>query len=353
MGCYRCGEPIDSGASFCPNCGLNLDDVRESLRNSTCPKCEASVESDYCVECGLEIDELRRTLLDDETDSNAAAASASDGSGGTAGGPPTDDASSASDEGTAGERAGENDRTTASSGESGQTAVGSSAREQTSAGPEASGQMTAGQEASGQTPTDPEECRQTSTGPEASGQTPTDPEASEQTTAGQEASGQTSAGSEATDPDDGVTTAASVDATDAPTAETAAKGPKKSTYREGLSQDEVFCIDCGTVINRRAEMCPDCGRNQVPPGGWEDDSSDNVGATEKDEKIARKDLNTNVLLGIFLPPIAYVNLGKPLLAVVNLITFNYLLLGFIVVPYHAYAIIRDARERVLDGGAYR
>ena len=42
-----------------------------------------------------------------------------------------------------------------------------------------------------------------------------------------------------------------------------------------LANDEVFCRDCGEVINERAEICPECGIRQKdtePQGGGDKDS---------------------------------------------------------------------------------
>lgn len=270
MTCYRCGEPVNDGVSYCPSCGLDLEEAREYLSNDTCPDCEASAENGVCPECGLDVGNAREEVLGD---AGRVAAGAADGATGTSA--------------SAGSR-------TEAGGESAATSAKTGGQ---SGGPDTAQRSSAG-----------------GGNGRAGGQ------------------GRRGAG-------------------DAPTPREAAA--EKSTHRDGLSQDEVYCIDCGSIINRRAEMCPDCGMNQVPPGGWEDDGQTRSAVTREDEKLARKDLNTNVLLGIFLPPVAYLNLGKPLLAVLNLVTFNYMLLGFVAVPYHAYAIIRDARERVLEGGGTR
>jgi hypothetical protein len=32
-------------------------------------------------------------------------------------------------------------------------------------------------------------------------------------------------------------------------------------------RDQKYCTDCGTVINARAEICPNCGVRQLPPRG--------------------------------------------------------------------------------------
>jgi hypothetical protein len=49
-----------------------------------------------------------------------------------------------------------------------------------------------------------------------------------------------------------------------------------------------------------------------------------------------------LLLSIFLSPAGYYYIGRKKLALVNLVTLNYLALGFLVVPIHTYLITRDA-----------
>jgi uncharacterized membrane protein YqaE (UPF0057 family) len=67
---------------------------------------------------------------------------------------------------------------------------------------------------------------------------------------------------------------------------------------------------------------------------------------ERYRRLAEKDQGVYVLLGLFLPPVAYLKLGMPGHAFVNLITLNFLLLGFLLVPIHVYDIIRNARRQV-------
>lgn len=55
-------------------------------------------------------------------------------------------------------------------------------------------------------------------------------------------------------------------------------------------------------------------------------------------------------LGFFLPPIAYLYIGKFRLAVLNLITLNFLLLGFIIVPLHARSAVKQARKELRAAG---
>jgi uncharacterized membrane protein YqaE (UPF0057 family) len=64
------------------------------------------------------------------------------------------------------------------------------------------------------------------------------------------------------------------------------------------------------------------------------------------QRLAEKDQGLYVLLAFFVPPVAYLKLGMPGHALVNLITLNFLLLGFLIVPIHVYDIIRNARRQV-------
>lgn len=64
------------------------------------------------------------------------------------------------------------------------------------------------------------------------------------------------------------------------------------------------------------------------------------------EKIANKDITTIMVVSFLLTPLGYWMVGKKGLAAVNLLTFNYLLLGIIVVPLHTRKIIKDAREEL-------
>lgn len=56
------------------------------------------------------------------------------------------------------------------------------------------------------------------------------------------------------------------------------------------------------------------------------------------EKLSRKDNILAILFGIFLPPVAYIYVGKWDWAAVNFITLNYLLFSFALVPVHYHFI---------------
>lgn len=70
------------------------------------------------------------------------------------------------------------------------------------------------------------------------------------------------------------------------------------------------------------------------------------------QKLANKSTFTAIVLGFFLSPLAYVYVGRPLLALVNLLTLNWFLTGFIVVPLHTRKIIKSARAELRAVGAW-
>jgi TM2 domain-containing membrane protein YozV len=49
-----------------------------------------------------------------------------------------------------------------------------------------------------------------------------------------------------------------------------------------LADNEVYCRDCGSVINARAEICPECGIRQQDP----DSDTDSASGDDKDPGIA-------------------------------------------------------------------
>lgn len=61
-------------------------------------------------------------------------------------------------------------------------------------------------------------------------------------------------------------------------------------------------------------------------------------------KLANKSVAAAVLLGIFLPPLAYLYLRKWVLFIACLLTGSFFLLGSIIVPIHTYMMIKNARE---------
>jgi hypothetical protein len=129
--------------------------------------------------------------------------------------------------------------------------------------------------------------------------------------------------------------------------------------------NEAFCTECGEVIKERAEVCPNCGVRQEPEqsaGGETSQANTTVNVQQNEsngltdrrqyelENLARKNTGTIVLVSLLLTPAAYWMIGKKTLALVNLLTFNYLLMGFLIVPIHCYIIINNAREELRQAG---
>jgi hypothetical protein len=59
---------------------------------------------------------------------------------------------------------------------------------------------------------------------------------------------------------------------------------------------------------------------------------------------AETSLPVALLLAFVLSPAAYYYVGRTKLAVINLLTLNYLLLGIVIVPIHVYTIVTGARK---------
>ena len=64
------------------------------------------------------------------------------------------------------------------------------------------------------------------------------------------------------------------------------------------------------------------------------------------QAIADKSTPVAILLSLVLSPVAYYYVGRTKLAILNLLTLNYLLLGMVIVPVHVYKIISDAQAEV-------
>lgn len=118
--------------------------------------------------------------------------------------------------------------------------------------------------------------------------------------------------------------------------------------------DEVYCTSCGEAIKEQAEVCPHCGVRQSPAEGEESSSDQAIegtgdipqGRAYELQKVARKDITTVMLVSFLLTPAGYWMVGKTGLAIVNFLTFNYFLLGFLIVPFHTRKIINDARDEL-------
>jgi len=68
---------------------------------------------------------------------------------------------------------------------------------------------------------------------------------------------------------------------------------------------------------------------------------------------AEKSTPVAILLAVFVSPLAYYYVGRTKLAVINLLTFNYLLLGIVIVPIHVYKIIANAEKNAGESGENR
>lgn len=115
-----------------------------------------------------------------------------------------------------------------------------------------------------------------------------------------------------------------------------------------MVSDGAFCSSCGEPIKKEAEVCPECGVRQQTNS----DSSGDLAEARKYElqKIARKDTSTAMIVSFLVTPLGYYMVGKVGLAIINLLTFNYLLLGPIIVPFHTRSIIHTARRRLEQNG---
>jgi predicted RNA-binding Zn-ribbon protein involved in translation (DUF1610 family) len=112
--------------------------------------------------------------------------------------------------------------------------------------------------------------------------------------------------------------------------------------------DEVYCTSCGESIKKEAEVCPECGVRQLESEEDQESSNSKLPEGRKYElqKLARKDKTTVAIVSFLLTPVGYLMVGKTGLAVINFLTFNYLLFGIIIVPFHTMSIIDDAREEL-------
>lgn len=121
--------------------------------------------------------------------------------------------------------------------------------------------------------------------------------------------------------------------------------------RSGVAPDEVFCTSCGVVITEHAEICPACGVRQLEPAPATDQRGRGDGTlpdarTYELRKVARKDKGLVALVGFFFSPVAYLMVGRTGLAILNFLTFNYLLFGIFIVPIHSASIIGKARSEL-------
>jgi hypothetical protein len=120
--------------------------------------------------------------------------------------------------------------------------------------------------------------------------------------------------------------------------------------------DEAYCADCGEVIKKEAEVCPECGVRQKPPESSTDQQQQStqqatVGHRQRElEKIASQDKTAVMLMSFFLTPVGYWMIGKTGLALINFFTFNYFLFGPLIVPIHCHKIMEDAKDDLHRSG---
>jgi hypothetical protein len=124
-----------------------------------------------------------------------------------------------------------------------------------------------------------------------------------------------------------------------------------------LRPDEVFCTECGSAIKERAEVCPECGVRQKSIPTEEPDQQSQQGIkslTDKRkyelEKKAGAEKTVTILLALFLTPAGYWVIDEKMLAILNLLTFNFLLFGPIVVPIHCHVMIENAKQELQEAG---
>lgn len=127
-----------------------------------------------------------------------------------------------------------------------------------------------------------------------------------------------------------------------------------SNDTETPGPDEAYCADCGEVIKKEAEVCPECGVRQKPSDtstGQQSTQQATVGHRQRElEKIANQDKTAVMLMSFFLTPVGYWMLGKTGLALINFFTFNYFLLGPLIVPIHCHKIMEDAKDDLRRSG---
>lgn len=134
--------------------------------------------------------------------------------------------------------------------------------------------------------------------------------------------------------------------------------PPEDSHNETPGHDEKYCTDCGSVIKKRAEICPECGveqsGNSQEPAAAEEPPAQSTGLTDRRqyelEKVASQNKLTVALVSFLITPLGYWMVGKKMLAIVNLLTLNYFLLGPFVVPIHTYMMIDNAEEELRRAG---
>ncbi|MFH1306329.1 MAG: hypothetical protein ABIH83_01570 [Candidatus Micrarchaeota archaeon] len=96
------------------------------------------------------------------------------------------------------------------------------------------------------------------------------------------------------------------------------------------------CADCGKKKSVEYDLCIKC---RAKDRFKEEELLQALKITSKNKWIA-------VLLGLILGPAGYAYIKKYEHAFISLITLNYFLIGFILVPVHIYMLYTDAEEKV-------
>lgn len=111
-------------------------------------------------------------------------------------------------------------------------------------------------------------------------------------------------------------------------------------------------MSCGAVIKEQAAVCPECGVQQRERDDQPEPSNSELSDARKYElqKVAGKDKGVVAVVSFLLPFVGYLMIGKTGLAVINFITLNYFLTGFLVVPIHTVRIIGNARDELARHG---
>jgi len=118
------------------------------------------------------------------------------------------------------------------------------------------------------------------------------------------------------------------------------------TKKEAPSENEQYCTDCGSIIKKNAEICPECGVRQASVEASLDRE------TRELKKVAERKKMTAALLGVLVSPAGYYYAGSLKWTLINLLTLNYFFLGLIIVPLHSMKMIDDAREKLDEQGTH-
>lgn len=135
-------------------------------------------------------------------------------------------------------------------------------------------------------------------------------------------------------------------------------GSGGQTTQQKPGADEVYCMECGAIIKKQAEICTECGVRQreeeTPPAPAEPQPNQGGALPDHREydlkRLAEKDTTAVLLVAFLVSPVGYWMVGKKGLAIVNVLTFNFLLLGPLIVPIHCHRIIENAKDELRRNG---